>query len=161
MDLIDAKINDKNKDSEVLRPERLSSRAFNLKSAEIIQSQIGDIEAVRKRIGLSKRKMCQLLLIDPSTWSRWTTGKTKPPPYVYRTLQWGLALMEKYPELHPLANYEKFEQLKKIEDLEAKIHSLEKPHSKENSDPKSKITLQALALFSASLVVLNIWLLLK
>jgi len=103
----------------------LTSRDFNLKTAELIKSQIGDVEQVRRSLGLSQRKMCQLLLIDPSTWSRWATGKTEPPPYVYRMLQWGLAVMEKYPETHPLANYEKFEQIKKSEDLAKRLESLE------------------------------------
>jgi transcriptional regulator with XRE-family HTH domain len=114
----------------------LSSRDFNLKTAELIKSQIGDVEEVRKSLGLSQRKMCQLLLIDPSTWSRWATGKTEPPPYVFRMLQWGLAVMERYPETHPLANYEKFEQLKKSEELSKRLSQIEdslvnKPEDKE------------------------------
>ncbi len=103
-------------------PGGLKNREFNLKTAALIRSQIGDIEEVRKSLGLSKRKICQLLLIDPSTWTRWATGKTTPPPYIYRMLQWGLAVMDKYPETHPLANYEKFEQLKKLELLEEKLN---------------------------------------
>ncbi|MGH1468951.1 MAG: hypothetical protein ACRBBP_08755 [Bdellovibrionales bacterium] len=106
-------------------PSGLKTREFNLKTADLIKSQIGDIEEVRKGLGLSKRKMCQLLLIDPSTWTRWTTGKTVPPPYVYRMLQWGLAVMDKYPEVHPLVNYEKFEQSKKVEDLYNRLAVLE------------------------------------
>jgi len=115
----------KNLDVEI-NSRGLSSRDFNMKTAALIKSQIGDLEEVRRSLGLSQRKMCQLLLIDPSTWSRWVTGKTAPPPYVYRMLQWGLAVMERYPETHPLANYEKFEQLKKSEDLARRIAQLEK-----------------------------------
>jgi len=124
----------KNHDVEVAS-SGLSSRDFNLKTAELIKSQIGEVEDVRKSLGLSQRKMCQLLLIDPSTWSRWVTGKTEPPPYVYRMLQWGLAVMEKYPETHPLSNYEKFEQLKKSVQLAKRVEQLEKGL---NKDQQSK-----------------------
>lgn len=112
------------KDKEAA-PSGLGNREFNLKTAELIKSQIGDIEEVRKGLGLSKRKMCQLLLIDPSTWTRWSTGKTTPPPYVYRMLQWGLAVMDKYPETHPLVQYENFEKVKKIEELSLRLVKLE------------------------------------
>lgn len=121
----------------------LTSRDFNLKTAELIKSQIGNIEEVRKSLGLSQRKMCQLLLIDPSTWSRWATGKTEPPPYVYRMLQWGLAVMEKYPETHPLSNYEKFEQLKKSEELSQRVAQLEKEFNVEQKPRAKKSSLWA------------------
>lgn len=137
MEIIDAttqpsESNQKNPDIEV-NSRGLSSRDFNMKTAALIKSQIGDIEEVRKSLGLSQRKMCQLLLIDPSTWSRWVTGKTEPPPYVYRMLQWGLAVMERYPETHPLANYEKFEQLKKSEELAKRVEQLEKEQQQSGS----------------------------
>ena len=70
-----------------------------------IQRQIGDLEVVRKTLGLSQRKMCQLLLVDPSAWSRWTK-KSDPnepgsaPPHVWRALQWYMALHEKIPGLN-------------------------------------------------------------
>ncbi len=130
MEIIDAlnqPANDvENEEITAAAPSGLSNREFNLKTAELIKSQIGDIEEVRRSLGLSKRKMCQLLLIDPSTWTRWSTGKTDPPPYIYRMLQWGLAVMDKYPETHPLVQYEKFEQIKKLEDLSSRMESLER-----------------------------------
>ena len=139
-------------------PSGLKSRDFNLKTAELIRSQIGDIEEIRRGLGLSKRKMCQLLLIDPSTWTRWTTGKTTPPPYVYRMLQWGLAVMDKYPETHPLMQYEKFEQVKKMENLSARLDKVEgvkrAPSGEVVSgvDPYNKILLISAGLFVLSLV---------
>jgi len=84
------------------KTKSLGPRERNEITASLIQKQIGDIEQVRATIGLNKKRMCELLLIDPSTWTRWTTGKTTPPPWVYRTLQWGLAVMDKHPEFHPL-----------------------------------------------------------
>lgn len=62
---------------------------------DAIKKQIGDLESIRERLGLSARKMTQLLLVDPSAWNRWTTRKTPPPPHIYRALQWYLALQEK------------------------------------------------------------------
>ena len=80
----------------------LSARERNELAASLIKKQIGDLEQVRALLGLNKKRMCELLLIDPSTWTRWTTGKTEPPPWLYRSLQWGVAVMDKYPEFHPL-----------------------------------------------------------
>lgn|GEM_PF-4073543 len=80
----------------------LSAREKNELTAKLIKKQIGDLEQIRLHMGLNKKRMCELLLLDPSTWTRWTTGKTEPPPWLYRTLQWGLAVMEKHPEFHPL-----------------------------------------------------------
>lgn len=67
--------------------------------AEVIQKRLGNLEAIRSQLGLSQRKMAQLLLVDPSAWTRWTKGGEKAPPHVYRMLQWYLALEEKYPAL--------------------------------------------------------------
>lgn len=80
----------------------LTYREKNELTAELIKKQIGDIEQIRISMGLNKKRMCELLLIDPSTWTRWSTGKTPVPPTVYRSLQWGLAVMDKHPEFHPL-----------------------------------------------------------
>jgi len=144
MEIIDATTQpseaDQKKQDVEINSRGLTSRDFNLKTAALIKSQIGDIEGVRKSLGLSQRKMCQLLLIDPSTWSRWVNGKTEPPPYVYRMLQWGLAVMEKYPETHPLSNYEKFEQLKKSEELAKRIGQLEKEQKQRGSKTNDRKT---------------------
>ena len=67
----------------------------------VIKSKIGDLDEVRKSLGLSQRKISQLLMVDPSAWTRWTNGTTPPPASVYRALQWYLALIEKHPEWHP------------------------------------------------------------
>lgn len=72
--------------------------------AAAIQKRIGSLEEIRSVLGLSQRKICQLLLIDPSAWSRWTrTDKSKSdaPPHIYRSLQWYLALQDKYPAMDP------------------------------------------------------------
>lgn len=69
--------------------------------AEVIQTQIGDLETVRMRLGLSARKICQLLMVDPSAWNRWTRRGAKAPPHVWRSLQWYLSLQDKLPGLTP------------------------------------------------------------
>lgn len=66
----------------------------------VIQSQIGDLEAVRSQLGLSQRKMAQLLLVDPSSWSRWTQKGHDVPPHIYRALHWYMILQEKVPGLN-------------------------------------------------------------
>jgi hypothetical protein len=68
---------------------------------EIIKKQIGTLEEVRIKLDLSARKMCQLLMVDPSAWNRWTTGVTPPPPHIYRALQWYMMLNDKLPGVDP------------------------------------------------------------
>lgn len=66
--------------------------------ARVIEKRLGGLESVRESLGLSQRKMAQLLLVDPSAWTRWTSGDTAPP-HIWRSLAWYLALQDKYPAL--------------------------------------------------------------
>ncbi len=66
----------------------------------VIKTQIGNLDTIRTNLGLSQRKMSQLLLIDPSTWSRWTQKGDRIPPHVYRALQWYMILQDKVPGLN-------------------------------------------------------------
>ena len=67
----------------------------------VIKKQIGDLEAIRVDLGLTQRKMAQLLLVDPSTWTRWVKGGDNVPPHIWRALHWYLTLKEKVPGLTP------------------------------------------------------------
>lgn len=62
---------------------------------KIFKQQQGGLEDIRRKLGFSRRKMCQLLLVDPSAWTRWCKDESKTPPHVYRSLEWFLALNEK------------------------------------------------------------------
>jgi hypothetical protein len=57
---------------------------------QVFKREMGGLEQVRIKLGLSKRKICQLLLVDPSAWSRWTTEDADAPPHIYRSLKWYL-----------------------------------------------------------------------
>lgn len=63
-----------------------------------VKKSCGDLEVIRRKLGLSKRKMAQLLLVDPSAWTRWTAKDQQAPPHIYRALQWYLLLQEKHPQ---------------------------------------------------------------
>lgn len=78
---------------------RSSQRLRYEAEAGMIEKKIGDLELIRNQLGLSQRKICQLLLVDPSAWTRWTRAGEKAPPHIYRALQWYLLLQEKYPAL--------------------------------------------------------------
>jgi hypothetical protein len=65
----------------------------------VIKRKLGDLETIRNLLGLSQRKMCQLLFVDPSAWTRWAKHGEEPPPHVYRMLTWYLALNDKYPAM--------------------------------------------------------------
>jgi transcriptional regulator with XRE-family HTH domain len=66
-----------------------------------LEKQLGSLEDIRARLGLSQRKMAQLLMVDPSAWTRWIKEPSKVPPHVYRSLQWYLELTEKRPQWSP------------------------------------------------------------
>ncbi len=54
---------------------------------QMVRAQHGDLETIRKTLGLSRRKICEYLLVDPSAWTRWVnSGTDQAPPHVYRTL---------------------------------------------------------------------------
>jgi transcriptional regulator with XRE-family HTH domain len=106
---------------------------------DIIRGQIGDLEDIRFRLGLSARKMAQLLMVDPSAWTRWTKKITPPPPHIYRALQWYLTLQEKNPGFTPQVflathwhsnqSHQRQESLNlshQINELSAKLEALEK-----------------------------------
>lgn len=67
--------------------------------SQVIRRKLGDLESIRSQLGLSQRKISQLLLVDPSAWTRWTKAGETAPPHIYRMLQWYLALEERYPAL--------------------------------------------------------------
>lgn len=69
--------------------------------AEVIRRQIGELEEVREKFGLNARKICQLLMVDPSAWNRWTRPGNTAPPHIWRALQWYSIVNEKIPGLTP------------------------------------------------------------
>ncbi len=89
----------------ILMRQKTSLRMKYEAESTVIKKNIGSIEDVRIKLGLSQRKMCQLLMVDPSAWSRWQKEDSKVPPHIYRALQWYLALIDKSPEWHPLNTY--------------------------------------------------------
>lgn len=62
---------------------------------KIFKAQHGGLEDIRKKLGFSRRRMCQLLMVDPSAWTRWTKDENRVPPHVYRALEWFIALNER------------------------------------------------------------------
>ncbi len=86
-------------------PERKTGRqktSLRLKyeaEARVIRERYGGLESIRKTLGFSQRKMGQLLLVDPSAWSRWVKDESKVPPHIYRSLEWLLLLQDKNPDL--------------------------------------------------------------
>lgn len=136
---------------------------------EVIQKQVGDLEKIRHELGLSNRKISQLLMIDPSSWTRWTRQGDKAPPHIWRALQWYLILREKIPGLTPQyfvgqdprtlhqkalgrIDEERQERLRTESFLRAKIQQL---------DQKMKIYRLLLGTFVGTSLILSLLLLLK
>lgn len=86
--------------SQVLRTKTSLRMVYEAQS-EVIRRQIGELEQVREKLGLNARKICQLLLVDPSAWNRWTRPGNTAPPHIWRALQWYMIVQEKLPGLTP------------------------------------------------------------
>lgn len=56
----------------------------------VLKKEIGGLEDLRIKLGFSRRKICQLLMVDPSAWTRWTAENQDAPPHIYRALKWYL-----------------------------------------------------------------------
>jgi transcriptional regulator with XRE-family HTH domain len=80
---------------------KTSHRMHYEAQVEVIKKQVGDLETVRSQLGLTQRKMAQLLMVDPSAWTRWTRQNDQAPPHIFRALQWYMTLQEKIPGLTP------------------------------------------------------------
>ena len=62
---------------------------------ETIKKRFGSLDQMRTTLGLSRRRMCEYLLVDPSAWTRWTASGNgeSAPHHVYKTM---CLLMEKF-----------------------------------------------------------------
>lgn len=81
------------------RPRSASRISYEAQVA-VIQRQIGNLAEIPIKLGLSQRKICQLLLVDPSAWSRWSKDRSAPP-HIWRALQWYFIINDKIPGLSP------------------------------------------------------------
>lgn len=83
------------------RRAKTSLRMHYEAQVAVIHKQLGGLEDIRLGLGLSARKICQLLLIDPSAWTRWTKNGDQAPPHIWRALQWYFIIQDKIPGLTP------------------------------------------------------------
>jgi hypothetical protein len=56
----------------------------------VLKREMGGLEDLRIKLGLSRRKICQILMVDPSAWTRWTAPDGDAPPHIYQALRWYL-----------------------------------------------------------------------
>lgn len=61
---------------------------FYASQVQKIKEKLGDLEGIRKNLGMSRRQICQILLVNPSAWTRWTKSSQGAPPHFYRALEW-------------------------------------------------------------------------
>jgi len=86
--------------SSALDPKLKSRHRLKYEAqVKVIREQLGSLEDIRQSLGLSRRKICQLLMVDPSAWTRWTRRGDDAPPHIYRSLQWYMAINDKFPGL--------------------------------------------------------------
>jgi transcriptional regulator with XRE-family HTH domain len=78
---------------------KTSLRMLYEAKSNLIRKQLGGLKGVQRELQLSQRKLAQLLMVDPSTWTRWVKNEDSIPPHIWRSLEWFLALQNKVPGL--------------------------------------------------------------
>lgn len=108
----------------------LKQRDRYLLERDRIKNQIGDLDQILLSLGVNQRRACQLLLVDPSAWTRW--NKSEAPPHIYQALKWLLMLKKTNPGLVGTTDIETRIDLvqsatqTKIKELERNVASLER-----------------------------------
>ncbi|HVK60727.1 MAG TPA: hypothetical protein VM432_04215 [Bdellovibrionales bacterium] len=82
---------------DLLDEKKMPLRDRYLLERDRIQHEIGGLNRILETLGLSQRKVCQLLLVDPSAWTRW--NKTEAPPHIYQALRWLIQLKKLNPDI--------------------------------------------------------------
>ena len=94
-------------------------------TVEQIKKQIGDLESIRQNLGMSRRQICQILLVNPSAWTRWTKSNEGAPPHFYRALQWLIYIHNNRQKSGPDSVEDKTDHPSKTSDLLRKKHFTE------------------------------------
>ncbi len=114
---------------------------FNVLERDRIKKQIGSLEDIRKSLGLSQRKFCQMLLVDPSSWNRWHEPGRDAPPYIYKSLLWGMSVLEENPQTHPSVDFKMQEFQLRLErslsEQQSEIQSLKNEIKAQSFAPKN------------------------
>jgi hypothetical protein len=108
----------------------LTLRDKYLLEIEQIKNEVGTLEQMRERLGLSQRKMCQLLMVDPSAWTRWS--KTGAPPHIYQSLKWLIELKKVNPhavapnDISSRVDFIQSSTQTKLQQLESQVSNIER-----------------------------------
>jgi hypothetical protein len=108
----------------------LGSRERYLLERDRIKNEIGGLDQIRESLGLSQRRACQLLLVDPSAWTRW--NKSEAPPHIYQALRWLVQLKKVNPsvvgpsDLSTRIDFVQSSTQSKISQLEQNLSMLER-----------------------------------
>ena len=79
-------------DRAEIKRTRSSRRLRHEAKSAVFLAKEGDLEKLRKKLGMRPSKICDLLRVHPSAWIRWTKGTRGPPPHVLQMLEWYLEL---------------------------------------------------------------------
>ena len=127
----EAEIEDARTETEDLSTDSdLKLRERYLLERDRIKQQIGNLRQILEVLGVNQRRACQLLLVDPSAWTRW--NKTEAPPHIYQALKWLVMLKKTSPSLVGSADIETRLDLvqsatqSKLKELERNVSSLER-----------------------------------
>lgn len=92
--------------------------------------EFGGLEDMRMTIGLNRRRLCRLLLVDPSAWTRWC--RDGAPPHIYRALAWLIELRNLRPsvvqpnDLSSRIDVVQASTQEKLKDIERQMEQLER-----------------------------------
>ena len=73
---------------------RSSRRLRHEAQVQVFTRQNGELEGIRRQLGLRPSQICELLKVHPSAWTRWTKAGNQAPPHIYQMLEWYLELLK-------------------------------------------------------------------
>lgn len=115
-------INDGTALDETTKKERNLRDEYFAEKKRIVE-QLGSLDQIRTTLGLNRRQMCRLLLVDPSAWTRWV--RTEAPPHIYQALRWLLELRGIRPDVIGPTNFStRLDEMQSS--MQSKIHDLER-----------------------------------
>ncbi len=126
-------------------PQTVSSGAqerYRLETS-FLAEKLGSLSQIRRELGLSQRKISELFLVDPASWNRWER-KGRAPGYIYKSIQWFLALRQRNPEMASLAWLKTHSQEsyhhsyeRELEELKREVSELKAQRFQQSAPPQN------------------------
>ena len=117
---------------------------FYASQVQKIKDRLGDLEGIRKNLSMSRRQICQILLVNPSAWTRWTKSPQGAPPHFYRALEWLIYIHSKK------TNHQQNSPFLSSSSSPTPLKGLDEPYSESEDTRLQDVSLQDVSLQDVS-----------